>query len=68
VKIVSCVSQACCGRDVASDHLVLIFPLWRGTMPALVKAFLGQMMRPGVAFSYERYGAKKLLAGGSATL
>jgi putative NADPH-quinone reductase len=24
------------------------------------------MMRPGVAFSYERYGAKKLLAGRSA--
>jgi Flavodoxin-like fold len=37
-----------------------------GTMPALVKAFLEQVMRPGVAFSYEKYGAKKLLAGRSA--
>jgi putative NADPH-quinone reductase len=32
----------------------------------LVKAFLEQVMRPGVAFSYEKYGAKKLLAGRSA--
>jgi putative NADPH-quinone reductase len=51
---------------VAADHIVLIFPLWLGTMPALVKAFLEQVMRPGVAFSYEKYGAKKLLAGRSA--
>jgi putative NADPH-quinone reductase len=51
---------------VAADHLVLVFPLWLGTMPALVKAFLEQVMRPGVAFSYEKPGAKKLLAGRSA--
>jgi putative NADPH-quinone reductase len=51
---------------VAADHLVLVFPLWLGTMPALVKAFLEQVMRPGVAFSYEKYGAKKLLTGRSA--
>jgi putative NADPH-quinone reductase len=51
---------------VAADHIVLIFPLWLGTMPALVKAFLEQVMRPGVAFSCKKYGAKKLLAGRSA--
>lgn len=51
---------------VAADHVVLIFPLWLGTMPALVKAFLEQVMRPGVAFSYEEHGAKKLLACRSA--
>jgi putative NADPH-quinone reductase len=51
---------------VAADHIVLIFPLWLGTMPALVKGFLEQVMRPGVAFSYEKFGAKKLLAGRSA--
>ena len=51
---------------VAADHVVLIFPLWLGTMPASVKAFLEQVMRPGVAFSYEKHGAKKLLAGRSA--
>ena len=51
---------------VAADHIVLVFPLWLGTMPALAKAFLEQVIRPGLAFSYEKYGAKKLLAGRSA--
>jgi putative NADPH-quinone reductase len=51
---------------VAADHIVLVIPLWLGTMPALAKAFLEQVIRPGVAFSYEWYGAKKLLAGRSA--
>jgi putative NADPH-quinone reductase len=43
---------------VAADHIVLVFPLWLGTLPALAKAFLEQVIRPGVAFSYEKYGAK----------
>jgi putative NADPH-quinone reductase len=51
---------------IAADHIVLIFPLWLGTMPALVKAFLEQVLHPGVAFFYERHGAKKLLVGRSA--
>lgn len=34
----------------AADHLVFIFPLWMGTMPALDKAFLEQVFRPGFAF------------------
>jgi putative NADPH-quinone reductase len=33
-----------------ADHLVLIFPLWTGTMPALFKGFLEQIARPGFAF------------------
>lgn len=31
------------------DHLVLVFPLWLGEAPALVKAFLEQVLRPGFA-------------------
>lgn len=54
---------------VAADHIVFVFPLWLGTMPALVKAFLEQVMRPGVAFEYQKNGMpKKLLAGRSARL
>ncbi len=30
----------------AADHLVIIYPLWLGTMPALLKAFLEQVARP----------------------
>lgn len=33
-----------------ADHLVILFPLWLGTLPALLKAFLEQVLRPGFAF------------------
>lgn len=53
-----------------AEHVVFIFPLWLGTMPALLKAFLEQVMRPGVAFAYPDAGkagfAKTLLKGRSA--
>jgi putative NADPH-quinone reductase len=32
---------------VSVQHLVMIFPLWHGTMPALLKAVIEQVMRPG---------------------
>lgn len=34
-----------------AEHLVLFYPLWHGTMPALFKGFLEQVLRPGFAFS-----------------
>ncbi len=38
-------------RDIEwAQHLVFIFPLWLGDMPALLKAFLEQAFRPGFAF------------------
>jgi len=37
------------GAIAWADHLVLLYPLWLGTMPALVKAFLEQVLRPGLA-------------------
>ncbi len=39
-----------------ADHLVVIFPLWLGDMPALLKAFFEQTLRPGFAFSYRSSG------------
>lgn len=36
-----------------ADHLVLVFPLWLGTMPALLKGFLEQVLRPGFALIYK---------------
>jgi len=39
-------------QDIAwAEHIVLIYPLWLGTIPALLKAFLEQTLRPGFAFS-----------------
>jgi putative NADPH-quinone reductase len=32
------------------EQLVLVYPLWLGTMPALLKGFLEQTFRPGFAF------------------
>lgn len=40
-------------RCLGADHLVLVYPLWLGTMPALLKGFLEQVFRPGVALSNE---------------
>lgn len=35
-----------------ANHLVVFFPLWLGTMPAVLKAFLEQVLRPGFAVVY----------------
>jgi putative NADPH-quinone reductase len=32
-----------------AEHLVIVYPLWLGSMPALVKAFFEQVFRPGFA-------------------
>lgn len=50
------------------DHLVIVFPLWLGDMPALLKAFLEQLARPGIAFrkSAKNPMSDKALGGRSA--
>lgn len=56
---------------VWAEHIVFVFPLWLGTMPALLKAFLEQVMRPGVAFAYPEGTVgfdKTLLQGCSARI
>lgn len=50
-----------------AEHLVIIFPLWLGDMPALLKAFLEQVIRPSFAFAYRAKGLpEKRLRGRSA--
>lgn len=50
-----------------ADHLVVVFPLWLGDMPALLKAFFEQALRPGFAFSYRASGFPEMhLKGRSA--
>jgi len=53
-----------------AGHLVILFPLWLGDMPALLKAFLEQLLRPGFAFTKAAPGRpwKTLLKGKSARL
>lgn len=44
-------------RDIQwADHLFIVFPLWLGDMPAVLKAFFEQTLRPGFAFSYRSNG------------
>lgn len=50
-----------------AEHLVFFYPLWLGDMPALLKAFLEQLARPGFALAEGRM-PKPLLGGRSARL
>jgi len=58
-------------RDIAwAQHVVLVFPLWLGGMPALLKGFLEQVARPGFAIGVDGRGGPgaKLLKGRSARI
>ena len=52
------------------EHMVIVFPLWLGDMPAVLKGFFEQVLRPGFAIAGSRAGRmpKKLLAGKSARI
>jgi putative NADPH-quinone reductase len=51
-----------------AEHIVILFPLWLGDMPALLKALFEQVARPGFAFRYGEGFPEKLLKGRSARL
>jgi putative NADPH-quinone reductase len=51
-----------------ANHLVILYPLWLGTMPALLKALLEQVFRPGFAIDQAKHGWKKRLRGKSARI
>jgi putative NADPH-quinone reductase len=51
------------------EHLLLVFPLWMGDMPAMLKALIEQVARPGFAFPRGQQASPfgpKALAGRSA--
>ncbi len=52
-----------------AEHLVILYPLWLGDIPALLKAFLEQVARPGFAIEQGDHGLfRKLLKGRSARI
>lgn len=53
-----------------AEHLLIVYPLWLGGMPALLKGFLEQAFRPGFAVSGEAGGTnwKQLLKGRSSRI
>ena len=54
----------------AADHLVLVYPNWWATFPALLKGFLDSVLLPGFAFKYSENSQfwDKLLAGKTARM
>jgi putative NADPH-quinone reductase len=57
-----------CQEDIGwADHLFIVYPLWLGDMPALLKAFFEQVFRPGFAIAQDRASLSPgLLKGKSA--
>lgn len=53
---------------VWAEHIVFFYPLWLGDVPALLKAFLEQIMRPGFALKPDAGPGAGLLRGRSATV
>ena len=54
-----------------AEHMVFIYPLWLGTMPALLKAFLERVFAHGIEPDHDTGTGKwpfKLLAGRSARI
>lgn len=52
-----------------AGHLLIVYPLWLGTMPALLKGFLEQTLRPSFAFDYQAKGLpRRRLSGRSARI
>jgi putative NADPH-quinone reductase len=53
-----------------AEHLVIAYPIWWGSVPALLKGFLDRILLPGFAFKYRPGKAfpEQLLRGRSAQL
>lgn len=53
-----------------ADHLVWVFPVWWGGLPALMKGFIDRVFLPGFAFRYRRGSSlwDRLLTGRRATV
>ena len=50
----------------AADHLVFIFPLWCGDMPAILKGFIERVLQPDLLAVHGGTGDWKILKGKSA--
>lgn len=53
-----------------ANHIVIIFPVWWGSVPAILKGFLDRVFLPGFAFKYRENSHQwdKLLTGKSGRL
>jgi NAD(P)H dehydrogenase (quinone) len=53
-----------------AEHLVFVYPIWWGALPALLKGFIDRVFLPGFAFKYRKDSIwwDRLLSGRSAHL
>jgi putative NADPH-quinone reductase len=53
-----------------AQHIVIIHPVWWGSVPALLKGFFDRTLLPGFAFKYKQNSAMwdKLLSGKTASI
>ena len=49
-----------------AEHLVIFFPLWAGDLPAMLKGFFEQVMRPSFSGEHVSFFDKKVLSDRSA--
>ncbi|ULL14472.1 flavodoxin family protein [Paenibacillus sp. H1-7] len=51
-----------------AEHIVIVYPTWWGTMPAVLKGFFDRVFLPGFAYKYREHSPlwDKLLTGKSA--
>jgi len=67
--IATCASVTSLQADILwCDHIVIVYPLWLGSMPALLKGLFEQIFRPSFAFAQTTYRdrPKGILRGKSA--
>jgi putative NADPH-quinone reductase len=62
--------QACQADLAWAQHVVILFPLWLGDMPGLLKILMEQLLRPGFAFAAAQGKGfpRRLLKGKSARI
>jgi len=67
-ELESCLVQS--RQDILwAEHLIIVHPVWWGTMPALLKGWLDRILLPGFAFAEGKDGGwAGLLGGRSATI
>ena len=51
-----------------ADHITVVYPMWWGQMPAILKGFFDRVFANGFAFAYGEQGPEGLLGGRTAHL
>ncbi len=51
-----------------ADHLTVVYPMWWGQMPAMLKGFIDRVFSYGFAFSISENGVQALLKGKTASV